>query len=389
MHTPQPRRRHLWLLLPVAALIGVAIQLHLTKSAAAPSAAPVRPVPVVLAQARRQNLPIWIDGIGTVTSLNAVNLHARVDGQLQSVHFTEGQHVRAGDLLASIDPRPFQALLAQAQAVQAQEEAKLASIRVDLQRADALAAAGAGPTQTVDTLKAQAATQAATVQGARAATESARLQLSFTRVTAPIAGRVGQQLVPLGSMVHSTDTNGIVTVTQMNPVWVAFSVPQDELPAIREQVAAGPLEVKALAPDARVKIPGGQLVFIDSQITPTNGQVQLKARFDNAAQGLWPGQLVPVRLLLRTQADAVVVPQEAVQQGSKGPFVYVADAQQHAQVRDVQTGPVVAGNQWIRSGLQAGETVVTQGQSRLAAGVAIAGDAAAPAGAATPAGGQP
>lgn len=388
MKLPKSRRHHLWLLLPVAALIGVATQLHLTQSAAAPVHAAAQPVPVVLAQAERQNVPIWVDGIGTVTSLNAVNLHARVDGQLQSVHFTEGQHVKAGDLLAIIDPRPFQAQLAQAQAVQVQEEAKLASIRVDLQRAEALAAAGAGPAQTVDTLKAQAATQAATVQGARASTESARLQLSFTRVTAPIAGRVGQQLVPLGSMVHSTDTNGIVTVTQMNPVWVAFSVPQDELPAIRQQVAAGPMEVRAVTPDPSTKIPSGQLVFIDSQITATNGQVQLKPRFDNAAQGLWPGQLIPVRMLLRTQFGAVVVPQEAVQQGSKGPFVYLADAQKHAQVRDVVTGPVVDGKQWIRSGLQAGETIVVQGQSRLAAGVTLAADAATSAAAPT-AGGQP
>ncbi|MDB5858386.1 MAG: mdtA 1 [Ramlibacter sp.] len=377
------RRYRLSLLLPLAALAGVALQLRATP-AAPMTASAAASVPVTLATAQRRALPLWTDALGTVTSLNAVSVRSRVDGQLQAVHFTEGQAVKAGELLATIDPRPLQVQLAQSQAVLAQEEARLASSKVDLERAGALAQAGAGPTQTVDTLRAQVTTQAATVQAARSAVDAAQLQLSFTRITSPIDGRAGQRLAGVGAAVHAMDANGLVTVTQMNPIWVAFSVPQDLLPAILRESAGHPLKVSALLRDRSRTLAEGELVFVDSQVTPTNGQIQLKARFDNSRPALWPGELVAVRMLLRTQEDATVVPQEAVQQGADGNFVYVANARHQAEVRKVGVGEVVDGMQWVRSGLAPGETVVTQGQYRLAAGVPIAA-APPPATAAAPA----
>jgi multidrug efflux system membrane fusion protein len=366
------RRHRLRLLLPLTAVAAlVAVLLPLRESPAAvrkPASAAAAPVPVSLATAERRALPLWIDALGTVTSLNAVSVRPRVDGQLQSVRFTEGQPVKAGDLLAIIDPRPFEVQLAQTQAVLAQEQAKLASNKVDLERATALAQAGAGPTQAVDTLRAQVTTQAA-----RSAVDAAQLQLSYTRITSPADGRAGQRLVAVGSAVHTTDVPGIVTITQMHPIWVTFSVPQDMLPSILRERAGHALKVTALLRDRSRALSEGELIFVDSQVTATNGQIQLKARFDNSQPALWPGELVAVRMLLRTQADATVVPQAAVQQGPDGNFVYVADAQHLAEVRKVGVGDVVDGMQWIRTGLQPGETVVTQGQYRLAQGVPIAG----------------
>jgi multidrug efflux system membrane fusion protein len=365
------RRYRLWILLPLAALAGVLLQFR-QAPAGVPKSTAAAAVPVTLATAQERALPLWIDALGTVTSLNAVNVRSRVDGELQSVRFTEGQAVKAGDLLATVDPHPLQVQLAQAQALLAQEDAKLASSKVDLARANALAQAGAGPTQAVDTLGAQAATQAASVQAARAAVDAAQLQLGYTRITSPADGRAGQRLVAVGSMVHATDVSGVVTVTQMNPIWVTFSLSQDLLPSILRERASHALKVVALQRDRSRTLSEGELVFVDSQVAPTNGQIQLKARFDNSPPALWPGELVALRMLLRTQADATVIPEASVQQGPDGPFVYVENAQHAAEVRKVNVGEVVDGMQWIRTGLQPGEIVVAQGQYRLASGVAIA-----------------
>ncbi|WP_431289117.1 efflux RND transporter periplasmic adaptor subunit [Roseateles chitinivorans] len=339
------------------------------KSAAA--AASAAPVPVSLAVAGRRDMPVWTEGVGSVTSLNVVSVRSRVDGQLERVLYTEGQQVKAGDLLAVVDPRPFQAQVQQAQAVLAQENAKLASLRVDLRRAEELASAGAGPRQTVDTLQAQVATQAAAVQAAQAVLQTAQLQLTFTRITAPAAGRTGQRLVPAGSMVHASDVTGLTTITQMNPVWVSFQVPQDVLTQVVDQGRARRLSVEALARDRSRTLGKGELEFVDSQVTAATGQVMLKARFDNAGDGLWPGQLVAVRMLLKTEANATVVPDAALQQGPAGSFVYVVDGQRQAQARAVQVGSSWNGSRLVRTGLKPGETVVTQGQYRIAPGIPV------------------
>ncbi|HEY1398790.1 efflux RND transporter periplasmic adaptor subunit [Roseateles sp.] len=363
--------------LAVAAVAAFGVTATTSGTAGAPgdkssaSATSAAPVPVSLAAVGRQDMPVWTEGVGSVTSLNVVSVRSRVDGQLERVLYTEGQQVKAGDLLAVVDPRPFQAQTQQAQAVLAQENAKLASLRVDLRRAEELASAGAGPRQTVDTLQAQVATQAAAVQAAQAALQTAQLQLTFTRITAPAAGRIGQRLVPAGSMVHASDVTGLTTITQMNPVWVTFQVPQDVLAQVVDQGRARKLSVEALARDRSRTLGKGELEFVDSQVTAATGQVMLKARFDNAGDGLWPGQLVAVRMLLKTEANATVVPDAALQQGPAGSFVYVVDGQRQAQARAVQVGSSWNGSRQVRTGLKPGETVVTQGQYRIAPGVPV------------------
>lgn len=335
----------------------------------APAADPV--VPVDMQAAQRRDLPIWLEAIGTVQPLSTVNVKVRVDGQLQQVPFVEGQTVKAGDLLAVIDPRPYEALLAQAVAAKAKDEAQLESTRVELDRAEQLAAALAGSKQTADTFRAQFAALKATVQADAAAVDSARLQLSFTRVTAPISGRTGQRLAYAGSIVHASDANGIVTVTQMNPISIVFALPQDNLMDISHQSKSQSLQVVAMTRDGAREIAKGTLVFTDNQVSAATGQVQFKANFDNSEGSLWPGQLVAVRVLLRTQANVVTVPATAVQQGQNGSFVYVVRSDHSVEARNVDAGPVVDGLQWIRKGISEGEMAVTQGQYRIAPGVKV------------------
>jgi multidrug efflux system membrane fusion protein len=328
-------------------------------------------VPVQMQQAQVRDLPIWINSIGNVQPLNTVNVRVRVDGELQKVMFNEGQMVTAGSPLAQIDPRVYQAQVAQAQALVAKDQAQLANLRVNLTRAVNLAAAKAGPTQDVDTFRAQLAAQQATVQADQAALDSARLQLQFTTVTAPLTGRTGQRLLDVGSIAHGAEATGLVTITQMNPISVAFAVSQDELPRILEENAWQKLQVVAMTRDGKQQIADGHLSFIDSQVSAASGQIQLKAEFNNDNNQLWPGELVSARLLIKTERDATVVPATAVQEGAKGPYVYVVGEDHKVQPRQVDAATVVEGQQWIRGGLRAGETVVVQGQSRIAPGLTV------------------
>ncbi|NVZ69532.1 efflux RND transporter periplasmic adaptor subunit [Pseudomonas costantinii] len=357
------------ILLSLAAVAG-GVQ-WIRRAQAAPLTVEASAVPVRLSPVSRQDLPIWISAIGNVQALNSVNVRVRVDGELQKILFNEGQMVTAGSLLAVIDPRVYQAQVAQAQALVAKDQAQLANLRVNLDRASKLAAAKAGPTQDVDTFRAQLAAQLATVQADQAALDSARLQLEFTQVKAPFTGRTGQRLLDVGSIAHGAEATGLVTITQMNPISVAFAVSQDDLAEILEENAKGALQVVAMTRDGRQAIAEGRLSFIDSQVAAASGQIQLKAQFDNAAGQLWPGELVSARLLVQTRQAVTVVPAEAVQFGRQGNFVYVVGDDQRVQPRLVDAGTVVDGKQWIRQGLTAGETVVVQGQSRVAPGVKV------------------
>lgn len=330
------------------------------------------PIPVSLGVADQRDLPIWLQTIGTVQALNTVNIKVRVDGELQQLHFQEGQMVKAGSLLAEIDPRPYAAQLMQAKANKARDEAQVSVTRVNLDRASKLAAAHAGPSQDVDTLRGQLATLQATVQADQAALDNAQLQLGYTRISAPFEGRTGQRLVDAGSIVHASDTGGLVTLTQMAPISLAFSLPQENLGEVLQANAGQPLQVEALSRDGRQHVADGRLSFIDSQVSTGNGQILFKADFANADGKLWPGELLSVRLLLRTEKAATVVPAAAVQQGPQGSFVYVVGRDQQAQVREVKAGAVVDGVQWIHQGLAPGETVVTSGQYRLAPGLKVA-----------------
>ncbi|MGI4861399.1 MAG: efflux RND transporter periplasmic adaptor subunit [Janthinobacterium lividum] len=329
------------------------------------------PVPVAIQAARVENLPIWISAIAHVQALNTVDVKVRSDGQLQKIFFQEGQLVKAGDLLAQIDPRVYQAQVEQAQALVARDAAQVVNLQVSLKRATALAEAKAGPTQDVDTFTAQLAAQRATVLADKAALDNAKLQLGFTQVRAPLTGRTGQRLLDEGAIVHAADLTGLVSITQMNPISVIFPVSQDVISQILAENGRSRLKVKAVSRDGTQTIATGELSFIDSQVVAATGQIQLKAQFDNSGNQLWPGELIGARLLLRTQADAVVVPDTAVELGAKGDFVYVVDASGRAQPRHVDAANVVAGQQWIRSGLTPGEKVVVSGQYRIAPGVAV------------------
>ena len=366
------RRRLVLGAMIIAALAAVAAGVQMIRrTEAAPVNADAGAVPVHLSAVSREDVPIWLSAIGNVQALNSVNVRVRVDGELQKVLFNEGQMVNEGSLLAVIDPRVYQAQVAQAQALVAKDQAQLANLRVSLDRASKLAAAKAGPTQDVDTFRAQLAAQVATVQADQAALDSARLQLEFTQVKAPLTGRTGQRLLDVGAIAHGAEATGLVTITQMNPIQVAFAVSQDDLPQILAENGKGALQVTAMTRDGRQAIATGRLSFIDSQVAAASGQIQLKAQFDNSAGQLWPGELVSARLLVQTHQAVTVVPAEAVQFGRQGNYVYVVGEDQRVQPRLVDAGTVVDGKQWIRQGLNAGETVVVQGQSRVAPGVKV------------------
>jgi membrane fusion protein, multidrug efflux system len=329
------------------------------------------PVPVTAGAATVRDMPIWLSGIGSVQPIKVVTVKVRVDGQLDHVAFTEGQEVHAGDVLAQIDPRTFQAQLNQAQANQVKDQAQLANARLDLGRANKLATLGAGTSQNADTLKAQVAELEATIQADQAMVDSARLNLAFCTVTSPLAGRVGMRLVDPGSIVHASDPNGLVTVTQMQPIAVLFPLPQDDLPAVLDGQAHGELPVAVETRDGTRHLADGQLVFIDSQVDQTNGQVRFKAQFANANRALWPGAFVIARVLVRTDREATVVPDRAVQRGESGPFVYVVRSDNTVAVYPVKPGPSAEGFTEILSGVAPGDSVVFDGQSRLAPGVRV------------------
>lgn len=372
MNVLHPRRRvALWGLVIVSLGAALGGFQWIKRAQAAPAKSEAAAVPVQMTQVSRQDLPVWISAIGNVQALNSVNVRVRVDGELQKILFNEGQTVTTGSLLAVIDPRVYQAQVAQAQALVAKDQAQLANLRVSLDRASKLAAAKAGPTQDVDTFRANLAAQQATVQADQAALDTARLQLEFTQVKAPLTGRTGQRLLDVGSIAHGAEATGLVTITQMNPISVAFAVSQDDLAEILEENAKGALQVVAMTRDGHQEIAHGQLSFIDSQVAAASGQIQLKAQFDNGAGQLWPGELVSARLLVQIRRDVTVVPADAVQFGRQGNFVYVVDADQRVQPRLVDAATVVEGKQWIRQGLAAGETVVVQGQSRVAPGLKV------------------
>jgi membrane fusion protein, multidrug efflux system len=366
------RRGFVAVALIAVALVTAGYAVTKRPSIQSPPGAPPVAVPVVVGATATRDLPIWLTGVGSVQPLNVVTVKVRVDGQLDSVAFTEGQDVHARDLLAQIDPRPFQAQVKQAEANLDKDQAQLASAKVELARFTKLANLGASPSQNVDTYKAQAAALAATVEADQALLDTARLQLGFTTITSPIDGRVGLRLVDPGSIVHATDTTGLVTVTQMQPITVVFSVPQDSLPDIRAAMDSGKPTVVADSRDGTRSLAQGELVFVDSQVDPANGQVKLKALFANDKRILWPGEFVSARVLVRTDRNATVLPATAILRGQDGGvYVYVLKPDQTVEVRSVKTGPTVDDVTSVLAGLTPGETVVVEGQSRLSPGAKV------------------
>ncbi|CAB3724733.1 efflux RND transporter periplasmic adaptor subunit [Paraburkholderia rhynchosiae] len=329
-------------------------------------------VPVNSGHPVSRDFPIRVAAVGTVQALNTVDVKVRVDGQLQRVAFNEGQDVKAGQLLAQLDQGPLTAQLHQAEAAQRKDQASLDNARLDLARYSKLVNIGAATTQAVDTAKAQVEALAATVAADAALVQSDRLQLSFTTLAAPFTGRVGAREADIGAIVHPADTTGIVTVTQMEPITVLFSVPQDVLPELLANQAKAPLAVSVTTRSGSTPLADGRLVFIDSTVDPTTGQIRLKASFTNQDRKLWPGELVNARVLVRTDMQRLAVPSRAVVNSQNGTQLYVIAANGTAQMRPVQTGVIVDGMTEIRSGIAPTDLVVFDGQSRLNPGVQVA-----------------
>jgi membrane fusion protein, multidrug efflux system len=334
------------------------------------------PVAVVAAAAEQRGVPIFLSGLGTVQAYNTVTVKPRVDGSLDKIAFVEGQDVKQGDLLAQIDPRPLQAQLEQAQAQKVSHEAQLADAKIDLTRFSNLAQRGAGTQQAVDTQKALVAELEANIKADQAAIDNAQVQLGYTTITAPISGRTGMRLVDQGNIVHATDTTGIVVLTQIEPISLVFSLPEDSLPDITREMAKGPLKVLAFSRDDKTQFAEGTLTLIDNQIDQTTGTIPLKATFPNKDHALWPGQFVNARLYLSIRHDGVTVPAAVVQRGPQGDYAYVIKPDSTVEMRPVSVGQLRDGVALIDSGLSAGERVVVDGQYKLRPGSRV--DASAP-----------
>lgn len=330
-----------------------------------------RPVPVQTAASRSGNIDISVNAIGTVTALNTVTIKPRVDGQLQRVIFRDGQTVKAGDLLAEIDPRPFAAALEQASGQLKRDEALLANARLDLERYKGLLAKDSIARQQVDAQEAQVRQLEGTVQTDKALVDTARLNLGFTRVTAPVPGTLGLRQVDAGNMVRASDTTGLVILTQTRPITVLFSIPAAHLPAIQAQAGKG-LGVEAWDRDGRRRLASGRLISTDNLIDTSTGTVKLKAQFDNADGTLFPNQFVSARLRVDSRQDAVLVPSAAILKGAQGSFVYVINEKDKtASMRPVVLGPATSDTVAIESGLSAGEKIVIEGVDRLRDGAQV------------------
>jgi len=341
------------------------------KQAARNAARPDLSVPVLAATPSIKDVPVYLDGVGAVRALNTVLVRPQVDGKLITVNFTEGQDVNKGDILGEIDPVIYKAQYDQAVAKKAQDEALLANQRLDLIRYQQLAASNAGSKQQYDTQRAVVAQQEALVNSDQAQIDNAAATLGYAKIIAPLSGRAGLRQVDQGNIIHAADATGLVYITQLQPIAVQFSLPQQQIVRVNAASAKGVLAVDVFGNDGVTVIDTGRLTGIDNQVDPTTGTLKLKAEFPNGRFQLWPGQFVNVTLGLETVQDAVLVPSEAVQAGQKGPFIYVVKADDSVEARQVSPGQTVEGKIVIESGLKAGETVVVDGQLLLAPGAHI------------------
>jgi membrane fusion protein, multidrug efflux system len=327
------------------------------------------PVPVVAGKVEQKDVPIYLDGLGTVQAFNTVTVRSRVDGELQQVLFAEGQDVKAGDLLAVIDPRPYQAALDQAVAKKAQDEAQLANTKIVLARNTDLLTRKVIAQQDFDTSKYQVDQFQAMVQGDQAAIDNAKTQVDYTQIKSPIDGRTGVRIVDVGNIVHASDQNGIVVITQMHPISVVFTLPEQNLQSVlNEGGANGGLRVLALDRGNTTTLDEGALAVVDNQIDQTTGTVKLKATFPNNDLKLWPGKFVNARLILTTRKGAIVVPSSVVQRGPQGTYAYVIKPDKAVEMRPIKVAQTEANVALIDNGLKAGEQVVVDGQYKLQPG---------------------
>ena len=335
-------------------------------------AATTRSVPVAVASAVEQDMPVYLTGLGSVTAYNTVSVKSRVDGQLIQVNFKEGQQVNKGDLLVLIDPRPFQVQLASAQAQLFKDQAQLRDAQLNYQRfKDLLNESGAMSQQQVDTQKVLADQFEGAVRADQAAIDNAKLQLVYCHITAPVSGHIGLRLVDAGNIVHASDANAMLVVTQLQPISVIFTLSQDNLPAVVKRMKQGTLAVDAYDRDDKTKLATGTLLTIDNQIDQTTGTDRLKATFDNKDGVLFPNQFVNIHLLLDVRKNSTIIPSVAVQRGPQGSFVYVVKADKTVEARTVTVALTQSNQSAIASGLEVGEVVVTDGQDKLQNGAKV------------------
>lgn len=370
------RRRRAWLWLPTLLLLGIVAYVIYARVArsdgkADGSSDPARrAIPVAAALARKGDMEIFLNGLGSVTPLSTITIRTRVDGELTKVSFAEGQNVREGELLFEIDRRPFQVQLEQAQGQMARDQALLKNARADLERYEV--AKEAVSRQQIDTAAANVTQYEGAVKIDQGQIDNATLQLTYSRIISPLGGRIGLRTVDQGNVVHASDANGLAVITQLQPIAVLFSLPEDNIPRVMRKMSAGAtLRVDAYDRDLKVKLATGTLLAIDSQIDPASATVRFKAVFPNTDFSLFPNQFVNARLLVDTLRDVILVPAATVQRSPTSIFVYVVKPDATVQMRDVVIGPTEADETVIESGLAAGETVVTDGVDRLQEGTKV------------------
>lgn len=335
-------------------------------------AATQQAVPVGVATTERRDMPVYLAGLGSVTAFNTVSVKSRVDGQLLQVNFKEGQFVNKGDLLAVVDPRPFEVALSQAQATLFRDQAQLRDAQLNYERFKGLLQdSGAMSQQQVDTQRAAADQLEGAVRADQAQIDSAKLNLIYCHITAPIAGRVGIRLVDAGNMVHAADTNAMLVITQLQPIAVLFTLPEDSLPTVAQHMRQGTLEVDAYNRDDQTKLATGTLLTIDNQIDQSTGTGRLKAVFNNKDNMLWPNQFVNIRLLLETRKNSTVIPSAAIQRGPQGTFVFAMKPDKTVEVRPVSVSFTQNNMSSIASGLAPGDVVVVDGQDKLKQGTNV------------------
>jgi membrane fusion protein, multidrug efflux system len=334
-------------------------------------AVPPPAVPVVAGTAHQGDVPIYLRGVGTVIAYNNVIVRSQITGQIVKIAFKQGQTVHQGDLLAQIDPRPYQAQLDQAIANRDRDQAQLVNAQANLSRYTSLQQKGYASTQLVETQNAQFAQLQAMVKSDEGVIEQAQTNLSYTNLTAPIDGVVGIRQIDIGNIIHPTDPNGLVDLTQIQPISLFFSLPQTDFVEIQQQMAQGPLTVEAYSQDDKTKLDEGKLDLIDNQIVQTTGTIRLRASFSNAKRMLWPGELIDARLLLEMRHDGLTIPPSAVQQGPNGSYVWVIGSDETVQTRAVVVSQISEGQALVDSGLQANEKIVAEGQYRLVAGTRV------------------
>lgn len=346
-----------------------------TKSAKANAPPPA--VPVGVATVKQGDFNVYITGLGSVQALNTVSLKTRIDGQIMQVNFREGQDVKAGELLIVVDPRPYQVALTQAEANLQKDEAQLTNAKAQYERNKVLYEQGVIAKQDLDTLEASFGTYEGTIAADKAAIDNAKLNLTYCYIKSPVPGRVGLRLVDPGNYVTAASGTAMIVITQLQPISLVFTIPEDQLQEVAQRMHQGTLEVDAYSRDDQTKLATGTLLTINNQIDQTTGTVQLKATFDNADNALWPNQFVNAHLLLEKRKDAITAPASAMQRGPDGTYTYVVDSNSTVQMRTVQVALTQGSTVVISSGLQAGDRVVTDGQEKLQAGMKVAPQAPA------------